>query len=74
LKPDPYLNGTLPETDGKALRAVATDGHRLAWCELPLSGQAGELQQIIVPRKGPIPAAPMRLFRRLLRPFAPPDD
>jgi DNA polymerase-3 subunit beta len=47
-----YLNGTLLETDGKALRAVATDGHRLAWCELPLSGQGGELQQIIVPRKG----------------------
>src|SRR5437762_11892337 len=24
-----YLNGLLLETDGKALRAVATDGHRL---------------------------------------------
>jgi DNA polymerase-3 subunit beta len=47
-----YLNGTLLETDGKVLRAVATDGHRLSWCELPLDGQGGELQQIIVPRKG----------------------
>ena len=47
-----YLNGTLLETDGKALRAVATDGHRLSWCELTLGGAAGELQQIIVPRKG----------------------
>lgn len=48
-----YLNGTLLETDGKVLRAVATDGHRLSWCELPLSAPGGgELQQIIVPRKG----------------------
>ena len=50
-----YLNGTLLETDGQALRAVATDGHRLSWCELALQGAArpsGELQQIIVPRKG----------------------
>jgi DNA polymerase III subunit beta len=47
-----YLNGTLLETDGQALRAVATDGHRLSWCELTLGGTAGELQQIIVPRKG----------------------
>jgi len=27
-----YLNGLLLETDGKTLRAVATDGHRLALC------------------------------------------
>ncbi len=47
-----YLNGTLLETDGKALRAVATDGHRLSWCEVELGGKARELQQIILPRKG----------------------
>jgi DNA polymerase-3 subunit beta len=47
-----YLNGTLLETDGKALRAVATDGHRLSWCEVELAGKARELQQIILPRKG----------------------
>ncbi len=47
-----YLNGTLLETDGQVLRAVATDGHRLSWCELALDGQSGELQQIILPRKG----------------------
>ena len=47
-----YLNGTLLETDGKALRAVATDGHRLSWCEVQLEGKARELQQIILPRKG----------------------
>jgi DNA polymerase-3 subunit beta len=47
-----YLNGTLLETDGKSLRAVATDGHRLAWCELPIEGRVREVLQIILPRKG----------------------
>src|ERR1700723_622139 len=47
-----YLNGTLLETNGRALRAVATDGHRLSWCEVELAGKARELQQIILPRKG----------------------
>jgi DNA polymerase III subunit beta len=48
-----YLNGLLLETDGKSLRAVATDGHRLAICEMDLKdpGKAGQ-QQVIVPRKG----------------------
>ncbi len=47
-----YLNGLLLETDGKALRAVATDGHRLALCETELSGKARTNHQVIVPRKG----------------------
>ena len=47
-----YLNGTLLETDGKSLRAVATDGHRLSWSEVALTGKSRELQQIILPRKG----------------------
>jgi DNA polymerase III subunit beta len=48
-----YLNGLLLETDGKALRAVATDGHRLALCEMELAGKTkGATQQVIVPRKG----------------------
>ncbi len=46
-----YLNGMLLETDGKFLRAVATDGHRLALSEAEL-GSAMEEQQVIVPRKG----------------------
>jgi DNA polymerase III subunit beta len=47
-----YLNGLLLETDGKSLRAVATDGHRLAICEMALKdGKTGQ-QQVIVPRKG----------------------
>src|SRR6201982_3274214 len=47
-----YLNGLLLETDGKALRAVATDGHRLALCEMELAGRAKTTHQVIVPRKG----------------------
>jgi len=47
-----YLNGLLLETDGKALRAVATDGHRLAIAEMDLAGKAKNTHQVIVPRKG----------------------
>jgi len=47
-----YLNGTLLETDGATLRAVATDGHRLSLCEAQLGTKGKELQQIILPRKG----------------------
>ncbi|MEM7430452.1 MAG: DNA polymerase III subunit beta [Pseudomonadota bacterium] len=46
-----YLNGMLLETGGKHLRAVATDGHRLALCEAEVDGGLSE-QQVIVPRKG----------------------
>lgn len=47
-----YLNGMLMETDGGMIRAVATDGHRLALCESQLSDQSLPSQQVIVPRKG----------------------
>ncbi len=47
-----YLNGMLLEIDGQALRAVATDGHRLALCETELAAKAKTSQQVIVPRKG----------------------
>lgn len=47
-----YLNGMLLETDGKTLRTVATDGHRLSYCETTLEHEAGPAQQVIVPRKG----------------------
>ncbi len=47
-----YLNGMLLETSAKALRSVATDGHRLALCEVELSEGAKSGQQVIVPRKG----------------------
>lgn len=47
-----YLNGMLLEADGKTLRTVATDGHRLSYCETTLEHEAGTSQQVIVPRKG----------------------
>jgi len=47
-----YLNGMLLETEGKSLRAVATDGHRLALCETETNARAKTTQQVIVPRKG----------------------
>ncbi len=46
-----YLNGLLLEVDGSTLRGVATDGHRLALCEVELAKGKGA-QQVIVPRKG----------------------
>lgn len=47
-----YLNGMLLETGGQHLRAVATDGHRLALCEAVIDGASLDEQQVIVPRKG----------------------
>jgi DNA polymerase III subunit beta len=47
-----YLNGMLLETGGNHLRAVATDGHRLALCQAALPGGKRDAQQVIVPRKG----------------------
>jgi DNA polymerase-3 subunit beta len=47
-----YLNGMSIETEGKEIRSVATDGHRLAICKI--SNELLELpsRQVIVPRKG----------------------
>lgn len=47
-----YLNGMLFEIEGKKLRSVATDGHRLAFCETVLDFEAAGVNQVIVPRKG----------------------
>jgi DNA polymerase-3 subunit beta len=47
-----YLNGLLLETSAKSLRSVATDGHRLALCDVELPEGAKSGQQVIVPRKG----------------------
>ena len=46
-----YLNGLLLEADGDTLRAVATDGHRLALSELQLDTPAQKSEQVILPRK-----------------------
>ena len=47
-----YLNGLLFDLRDKALRCVATDGHRLALCEAVLDEAVQTKRQIIVPRKG----------------------
>ncbi len=50
-----YLNGIFLHAadgeDGRVLRAVATDGHRLARVEEPLPDGAGAMPGVIVPRK-----------------------
>ncbi|AFU36316.1 DNA polymerase III [Acinetobacter baumannii TYTH-1] len=46
-----YLTGTLLEIDENQLRAVTTDGHRLALCEILASSTSSQLVQAIVPRK-----------------------
>jgi DNA polymerase-3 subunit beta len=50
-----YLNGIYLHAagtgKGATLRAVATDGHRLAQCELPLPAGAAGMPGIIIPRK-----------------------
>lgn len=47
-----YLNGMLLEIKGGQLRAVATDGHRLAISETECPEVASEERQVIIPRKG----------------------
>ena len=50
-----YLNGVYMHAsdgaDGKVLRCVATDGHRLARIDAPLPDGAADLPGVIVPRK-----------------------
>lgn len=46
-----YLNGIFIHAHEQSLRAVATDGHRLALCEMALPQGAENFSGIIVPRK-----------------------
>jgi DNA polymerase III subunit beta len=46
-----YLNGLYLELNGKRLRAVATDGHRMALTDTECDGPAKSVE-MIVPRKG----------------------
>ncbi|QLB12370.1 DNA polymerase III beta subunit [Bisgaardia hudsonensis] len=46
-----FLNGMKFETEGNLLRTVATDGHRLAVCTIPLE-QDLQNHSVILPRKG----------------------
>ena len=47
-----YLNGLLLEVGNQRIRAVATDGHRLALCDVELEHGGNTEQQVIIPRKG----------------------
>lgn len=47
-----YLNGMLIEVQTGVLRAVATDGHRLAMCSMEAGIEQADRHQVIVPRKG----------------------
>jgi len=47
-----YLNGLMMEVSSGIIRAVATDGHRLAYCENPIDTDVADSKQVIVPRKG----------------------
>ena len=49
-----YLNGLLFEVTDSHIRAVATDGHRLAMCTLPGGAPGANRVQAIIPRKGVI--------------------
>ena len=47
-----YLNGLMFEVSSNTLRAVATDGHRLAYCEKQTNAEIADIKQVILPRKG----------------------
>ncbi|MBB3102985.1 DNA polymerase III subunit beta [Azomonas macrocytogenes] len=47
-----YLNGMLLEVQKDQLRAVTTDGHRLALCSIDVGLGQIDRHQVIVPRKG----------------------
>ena len=46
-----YLNGLLLVTEGAAVKVVATDGHRLAFCQAEIEGAQLAKQEVIIPRK-----------------------
>ncbi len=47
-----YLNGLMMEVASGVIRTVATDGHRLSYCEKPLDADLADNKQVIIPRKG----------------------
>lgn len=46
-----YLNGLMLELSNDQMIAVATDGHRLAFCQAAVTLTPGETRQVIIPRK-----------------------
>jgi DNA polymerase-3 subunit beta len=47
-----YLNGLMLEVGSGLIRTVATDGHRLAFCEMAIDADQVDSKQVIIPRKG----------------------
>ncbi|VAW69017.1 DNA polymerase III beta subunit [hydrothermal vent metagenome] len=47
-----YLNGLMLEVASGLIRTVATDGHRLSFCEKHISADLADNKQVIIPRKG----------------------
>jgi DNA polymerase III subunit beta len=47
-----YLNGLMMEVASGIIRTVATDGHRLSFCEIPIDADLTDNKQVIIPRKG----------------------
>jgi DNA polymerase-3 subunit beta len=47
-----FLMGLYLQSEGETLRAVSTDGHRLALCELQMEAEAEQGFGVILPRKG----------------------
>jgi len=47
-----YLNGLLLEVADQIVKTVATDGHRLSYCESEVDVAPSEKRQVILPRKG----------------------
>lgn len=46
-----YLNGLLLDVDAKNVRAIATDGHRLAMSQAAHNQTVDDARQVIIPRK-----------------------
>ena len=46
-----YLNGVLFELENNRLRAIATDGHRLAQTDVDIALDTRDTRQLIIPRK-----------------------
>ncbi|WP_455221060.1 DNA polymerase III subunit beta [Kaarinaea lacus] len=52
-----YLNGLLFEVADNVIRTVATDGHRLSFCERDIDVSPASKVQVILPRKGVVELA-----------------
>jgi len=52
-----YLNGLLFEVADNVIRTVATDGHRLSFCERDIEVSPASKLQVILPRKGVVELA-----------------